>query len=134
MGATVEVDINLISSQEFDLPAPLSNIYDKAWGKQWPQSKGNIDKDEIVNERDDNNGDDDGNNPLSDLLKVPLSFHYDRYHDIQELTSIFGKNSKMGNILVVQKEYTKIYEALNKDDRNIIVTGQAGIGSYESWS
>ena len=40
----------------------------------------------------------------------------------------------MGNILVVQKEYTKIYEALNKDDRNIIVTGQAGIGSYESWS
>lgn len=40
----------------------------------------------------------------------------------------------MGNVLVVQKEYTKIFEAFNEDNRNIVVTGQAGIGSYECWS
>ena len=127
---SVQVGINLISSQEFDPPVLLSNIYNKAWGKPWPQSKGNIDKDGVINEPDDN----DSDNPLRDLLTVHSPSNTTVFLIFRSLHAFSEKNSQMGNILVVHKEYPKIFEALNKDKRNIVLTGQGGIGAYKRWS
>jgi len=113
------------------LTLALKNLHNKAWGKPWPHlSYGTIEKADITDDGED--GDKDG--PLADILHLPISFKYTCLKEMQELTDIFNTQSAMGSVLVIRKEYERLYDALVNDfptTRCFTVAGHPGIGSYE---
>ena len=123
---------DLISEQR-----AASVLYAKAWGKQWPDSKGTISKAEICG---DETGfvDEDVGGALADFLEVDAKFDYRYLEDIRSLQIVLGANpgDTEKDFLVVRKEYEILRKALeeqSKSSRSILLTGHAGIGSYEPW-
>jgi len=120
-------------SEEID---NLSNLHAKAWGKQWPQSKGTISKTEICGD-ESGSVDDDVDEALADKLKVPLEFDYEYFEDVQHLKIALGASGQdFEDTLVIRDEYKKLRQALENDSVNyraIVVTGHPGIGSYKRW-
>ena len=118
----------------------LSNLHTKAWGKRWPhQSRRTIFKGEIVNDKNGpvNEGDlDFKEGPLRDILHIPASYSYDCFKEMQLFTDAFTVAPTLRNVLVARKEYQILRKALEqeaiKGSHGIVVTGQLGIGSYET--
>lgn len=112
----------------------LAKLYDMAWGKPWPHmSHGSISEDEITGRV--NKNDDDVDGPLADILHVPTTFNYSCFKEMQVLRDVFGAAAVMGNALVIREEYGILLKALEEhyyDEDAIVVTGQPGIGSYET--
>jgi hypothetical protein len=112
----------------------LALLHAKAWGKQWPQSEGTIDKTEISDESD--SVDDEIYN-LTDKLHIPPTFTYRYFEEILDLRTALGANigEKVTDaVLVIREEYEILRKVLEKDreHRSVAVTGHPGIGSYES--
>jgi hypothetical protein len=108
-----------------------SALYAKAWGKQWPQSKGTIDKTEIYDET--GSVDDDEIHDLADKLDVPPQFNYRYFKEILSLKHTLGANPgrDFEDILIVREEYEKLRRALEDDLEgfdSIVVTGHPGTG------
>ena len=109
----------------------LAKLYGMAWGKPWPHiSKRSISEAEITDRGSEH---DDADGPLSDILHVPTSFNYECFDKMEVLRDAFGKASVMNCGLVVRGEYGILLKALEGDDESdIVVTGQPGIGSYDT--
>ena len=130
----------------------LSNLHAKAWGKPWPhKSRCTITKGEIVNDETGLADEDDldlKDGPLRDILHIPASCQYDCFNEMQSFTDAFEAAATVRNVLVVRKEYEILREALeekekeeeekkkrkegHRDQLSVVVTGQPGIGSYET--
>jgi hypothetical protein len=116
-------------------PTPIqltaSALHAKAWGKQWPQSKGTIYKTELSDDKTGSD-DDDESYGLADKLHVPPNLNYRYFKEIRSLKSALGVNpgQDFEDILVVREEYEKLHQALEdlKNFRSIVVTGHPGIG------
>jgi hypothetical protein len=115
-----------------------SALHAKAWGKPWPQSEGTISKTEMSGSVDDDDDDEnDEYNLLADKLKVPPSFKYRYFKEIQGLKSALGASPgrDFRDVLVVRDDYKVLHEVLydRREYGAIVVTGHPGIGSYQSW-
>ena len=74
--------------------------------------------------------------PLRDILLVPDSISYDCFEEMPALTDAF-MTTRGWDTLVVRKEYELLRkameEAVSQGCLAIVVTGQPGIGSYETF-
>ena len=118
-----------------------SNLHAKAWGKPWlRKSCRTISKGEIINDKTGPVDEDDldfNEGPLHDILHIPASHQYDCFKEIQSFTDAFEAAPIPRNVLVVPEEYEIHRKALEeekgyKSPHGIVVTGQPGIGSYET--
>jgi len=99
-------------------------------------SKGIIKEGDIYNDNTDS-ADDDEDSYLADKLRLITPFHYVFFENINHVNRAIGnENSALDESLVVREEYKILYQALENELKTIkamVVTGQPGIGSYESW-
>jgi hypothetical protein len=111
-----------------------SALHVKAWGKEWPQSKGTIFKTEMVSGDESGSVDDDDiDYGLADKLEVPPHFDYRCFTEIRSLKRSLGARpgQDFEDFLLVRKEYEMLREALESlKYSSIVVTGHPGIGSY----
>ena len=86
--------------------------------------------------------------PLCDILRIPDEYTYDCFREMHAFTQVFASRAIVKNVLVVRKEYEILRKALEemeakkeeeqkrkkgpKDQLGVVVTGQPGIGSYET--
>ena len=114
------------------LAIALAKLYDMAWGKPWPHiSYRSISEAEIADRGSEH---DDADGPLSDILHVPTSFDYECFDKMEVLRDVFGTASVMDCGLVVREEYGILLKFLEGQLtwRPVVVTGQPGIGSYDT--
>jgi len=101
------------------LSQQAQNVHDKAWGKEWPHRKGQIKSTEIAKP------------PDGCEIEVPESLDYDCFIGIEELTEALYCPPM--DVVIARGEYEKLRkyleEALGKNERAFIITGQPGIGS-----
>ena len=131
----------------------LSNLHIKAWGKQWPyKSTCTIVKNEMIQPETDPVNEDDlvfKDSALRDILRIPDEYTYDCFREMHAFTQAFAAPAAVKNVLVVRKEYEILRKALEEkekkqgeeykkkkkghnDQLGVVVTGQPGIGSYET--
>ena len=127
-----------------------------AWGKPWPRHSGKIHKTEFTHDNyagyDDYTGSVDDEDALSeephvarpvfnhvdrffaDILEVPSVFEYTCFTDIKRLKYGLGLRNAKDDALVVRGDYDILRKALEEGclkDKDCVVTGHHGIGSYE---
>src|SRR5258708_11562122 len=112
-----------------------SALYEKAWGKPWPSmSKGTIMESDI---QKTDSADNDNDSYLADKLRFDSPFDYVYFGELDGVKRALGdESSAQEETLVVRAEYIALHLALEskyKNARALVVTGQPGIGSYESW-
>jgi hypothetical protein len=130
----------------------LSDIHEKAWGKQWPRRHGTILRTDVV--RAEQPGDDDamdidwhdrhttiaGGIYVSDNTDIPEQFEYVCLDGVNDIRLALRITSNIPDIIVVRPEYNLLIDAIEKAPRTrgevggIVITGQAGIGSFGSQS
>lgn len=110
--ADPKLSIDILSQQ-------AQNIHDKAWGKEWPHRTGQIKSTEIAKPPDDCE------------IEVPELLDYDCFIGIEELTEALYCPPM--DVVIARGEYEKLRkyleEAVGKNERAFIITGQPGIGS-----
>jgi len=99
-------------------------------------SEGTIAEGDIYNDKTDS-ADDDEDSYLADKLRLDTPFRYTYFKKIVLLRRALGdENSAQEETLVVREEYDALNSALENvfaKVKAMVVTGQPGIGSYESW-
>src|SRR5258706_14177501 len=108
-----------------------------AWGRQWQDmSEGTIVEGDIYNDKTDS-ADDDEDSYLADKLGLAPPFRYMSFKNLNRVNRAFGdENSGQDESIVVREEYKNILRALENELKPfdaVVMTGQPGIGSYESW-
>src|SRR5258706_2597686 len=114
-----------------------SHLYNMAWGREWQDmSEGIIVEGDIDDDKTDS-ADDDEDSYLADKLRLDTPFRYTYFEKFSFLRRALGdENSAQEEALVVREEYDALNSALESDFaevKAVVVTGQPGIGSYESW-
>ncbi|KAF5326141.1 hypothetical protein D9611_000836 [Ephemerocybe angulata] len=127
----------------------LAWLYEKAWGKEWPQHEGTILRTDVVPtsasqsiamDIDGNQNKDQDNNPvLSTTTTEQAELKYTCLSGMIKVAQFLGMPTEMQDVLLIRNEYLRLVEVIAHVHNvklkgglcAVLVTGQPGIGLYQ---